>query len=193
VITAWAIAGSYLVGLYDAAVITDARQVLARSALVGALSTLGGMLTMYALWLFPAGRAASAINALCVALTLTLSRFAYRALLLRAPRMPVLLCSSARTAARISELLAATPLARYEVVGFVGDASGATPLPASAPPHLGPLSQLADVCRERCVGLVAVAPHETPPAAGYVPGNHDALPSSETIRTHATTRLRRVW
>ncbi|MDH5670738.1 MAG: exopolysaccharide biosynthesis polyprenyl glycosylphosphotransferase [Myxococcales bacterium] len=151
-----AVLTSYLVGLHDPSVITDDRQIVARSIVVGILSALAGMLTIYGLWLVPVGRIPVVVNATVVASAVAGVRTGFRWYLLRGPKVPVLVHGSGTAALRFAELINRSPRSRYRVIGCVGEEPPNELGSERRLPHLGAADRITEICAHRGVAMVAV-------------------------------------
>lgn len=153
--------GTYLTGLHSPAVLLQHRQIVARTALVSVGVVLTMLVVAYFVWYTPIGRTSLIIVGVLTFLFLVSWRLLFGWFLARGPRVPMLVLGTGRVERRFAARLNTLAHTRFEVCGFVEDASRE---PARRPGESGPDPSASGVV----LGVPLPANIEIPPVRGQI-------------------------
>lgn len=172
-----AVAGAYLCGLDDPALLLDRSAVVLRGGLIGALSSFAMLLVSHYVWFQALGRISLVLTGLAVTVVLVGWRLVYARFLERGPRVPVVVLGDGPQEQRFAEALGRLAHTRLSVVGLLHDDEtparrpgfreparpGASPVPlaTSRLPVLGRLRDAPQILPQR--GVIGAIVLDTTP------------------------------
>lgn len=156
--TAGLIAGaatSYLTGLHQPSLIIQRREVLLRSAVVGAATALAVLLASHLVWYQALGRTSILMAGVLTGVGVLSWRLIYARYIERGPRVRVAVLGDGDVERGLARSLGEVRHARFDVVGLLGDAATDAGESAS-PPTLGDYGAAAESCRTHTIDTVMV-------------------------------------